>query len=159
MDEIIKKNRGSDIDMSEEEKNYEFKMSVPLITEEDIRNIDNNFDYIVNEFNKQIIKDKELAIAQYIIQKQQAEIEELKALHIKSTTERVMTSLKDSEKHKEDLEMLYAGCKAEIEEKDKIIDLMADHISNGEGVWELPYEITTNQEIKQYFLDKVKGEN
>lgn len=49
--------------------------SVPLITDEDIRNINNNFDSIINEFTKQIVVQKDLAIAQYIIKKQQAELE------------------------------------------------------------------------------------
>lgn len=60
--------------MSEKEENT-LKISVPLITDEEIRRIDNNFNSIVDEFTKQFIHDKELAIAQHIIQKQQKELE------------------------------------------------------------------------------------
>ena len=55
-----------------------FKVTVPLITEEDIRIINNDFDNITNKFVSQIITDKDLAIAQYIIKKQQEQINELK---------------------------------------------------------------------------------
>ena len=54
------------------------KITVPLITEEDIRVINNDFDGIVNRFSKMIIKEKDLAIAQYIIKRQQEQIEEQK---------------------------------------------------------------------------------
>ena len=53
------------------------KITVPLITEEDIRKINNDFDGIVDRFSKMIIKEKDLAIAQYIIKQQQKHMEEL----------------------------------------------------------------------------------
>ena len=51
---------------------------MPLITEEDIRKINNDFDGIINRFSKMIIKEKDLALAQYIIKTQQEQINELK---------------------------------------------------------------------------------
>lgn len=42
------------------------------------------------------------------------EVEQYKMLHLKSVTSRVCNDLKTSEKHKEDLEMLYAGCQEEL---------------------------------------------
>ena len=64
--------------MEFEEIENGLKATVPLITEEDIRFINNDFDGIVNRFSKMIIKEKDLAKAQYIIKKQQEQIEELK---------------------------------------------------------------------------------
>lgn len=57
------------------------------------------------------------------------EIEKYKMLLAESTANRVMTSLKDSKKSKEDLEMLNEGWKIELEQKDKIIDEMAEYIN------------------------------
>lgn len=64
--------------MEFEEIKNEIKATVPLITEDDIRVINNDFDGIVNRFSKMIIKEKDLAKAQYIIKKQQEQIKELK---------------------------------------------------------------------------------
>ena len=64
--------------MEFEEVENGIKAKIPLITEEDIRVINNDFDGIVNRFSKMIIKEKDLAMAQYIIKKQQEQIEELK---------------------------------------------------------------------------------
>ena len=63
--------------MEFEEIENGFKATVPLITEEDIRKINNDFDGIVDRFSKMIIKEKDLAIAQYIIKQQQKHMEEL----------------------------------------------------------------------------------
>ena len=62
--------------MSEEENIC--KISVPLISDEEIRQIDNYFNDIVHQFTKQLVHDKDLAIAQHIIQKQQKEIKKLR---------------------------------------------------------------------------------
>ena len=63
--------------MEFEEIENGFKATVPLITEEDIRKINNDFDGIVDRFSKMIIKEKDLAKAQYIIKQQQKHMEEL----------------------------------------------------------------------------------
>ena len=57
--------------MDEEVK---LSIKVPLITDEDLRIIDNNFDSIINRFLETVITNKDLAIAQYIIKKQQEEL-------------------------------------------------------------------------------------
>ena len=54
-----------------------FKAKLPLIPEEDIRIINNEFDSIVDKFSKMIIRDKDLAIAQYIVKKQNKVIDEM----------------------------------------------------------------------------------
>ena len=66
------------------------KISMPLLTEREMLEIDNNFNEIVNEVHKQYIKEKDLAIAQYIIDKQQKELEQKE-----STLNKVTDKLKE----------------------------------------------------------------
>lgn len=65
--------------MNIEEKDNVYKISMPLIADEEIRNIDNNFEDIVNEFTKSYVKEKDLVIAQHIMQKQQNKISQLES--------------------------------------------------------------------------------
>ena len=53
------------------ENDNAFKISVPLITSEEMESINNNYHNLVEEFTKQVLHDKELAMAQYIIKKQE----------------------------------------------------------------------------------------
>ncbi len=64
--------------MEIEKTEFGFKATVPLITEDEMKIINNDFDNIINKFLKMIIKDKDLATAQYIIKKQQEQINKLK---------------------------------------------------------------------------------
>lgn len=64
--------------MEVERTEFGFKATVPLITEDEIKIINNDFDNKINKFLKMIIKDKDLAIAQYIMEKQQEQMNELK---------------------------------------------------------------------------------
>ena len=64
--------------MEIEKTEFGFKATVPLITEDEMKIIDSDFDNTINKFLKMIIKDKDLATAQYIIKKQQEQINELK---------------------------------------------------------------------------------
>ncbi|MGM9881506.1 MAG: hypothetical protein ACI31S_01530 [Bacilli bacterium] len=61
------------------EKDNTFKISMPLITEEDKRKIDNNFETIVAEFTKSYVKEKDLALTQYVMKKQQDKIDQLES--------------------------------------------------------------------------------
>lgn len=61
------------------EKDNAFKISMPLITDEDIRKIDNNFENIVKEFTKSYVKEKDLVLAQHIMKKQQDKLDQLEA--------------------------------------------------------------------------------
>jgi hypothetical protein len=63
--------------MDIEKKDNAFKISVPLITNAEIESINNNFHSIVSEFTKQILHNKELAMAQHIIKKQETIINEM----------------------------------------------------------------------------------
>ena len=59
-----------------EKQDRKIKISMPLLTQKEMLEIDNNFDEIVKEFIKQYIREKDLAIAKYIIDKQQKELEQ-----------------------------------------------------------------------------------
>lgn len=68
------------LDISKEEiENNKLSVSIPLITDEDIRKIDNNFENIVKEFTKRYVKEKDLVLAQYIMKKQQDKIDQLES--------------------------------------------------------------------------------
>ena len=58
-----------------------------------------------------------------------AEIEKFKQVLARNIARNVTSSMKESAKSKEDLEMLNAGWQIELEKKDKIIDLMAEEIN------------------------------
>ena len=61
--------------MKEEEKDDGIKISMPLISNLELQQINNNMGSIVEQFTKAFIHDKELAIAQHIIETQKAEID------------------------------------------------------------------------------------
>ena len=61
------------------EENNAFKISMPLITDEDMRKIDNNFENIVKEFTKSYVKERDLVLAQYVMKKQQDKIDKLES--------------------------------------------------------------------------------
>ena len=63
---------------------------MPLLTEEEMLKIDNNFNEIVDKIKNQFIAEKDLAIAQYIINKQQKELEQKE-----STLDKVTDKLKE----------------------------------------------------------------
>lgn len=54
-----------------------FCVRIPLITEQELKRIDDNLDGITDEITKQVIRNKDLAIAQHIIQKQKERIARL----------------------------------------------------------------------------------
>ena len=64
--------------MEIEKTEFGFKATVPLLTEDEMKKINDDFDNMINKFLDMIIKDKDLATAQYIIKKQQEQINELK---------------------------------------------------------------------------------
>ena len=81
-----------------EKDNRAIKISMPLLTEEEMLKIDNNFNEIVDKIKNQFIKEKDLAIAQYIINKQQKELEQKETILNKVTEEckKQMTTYEDS---------------------------------------------------------------
>ena len=67
------------------EEDRAIEISMPLLTEKEMLNIDDNFNEIVNKIKNQYIKEKDLAIAQYIIDKQQKELEQKESILDKVT--------------------------------------------------------------------------
>ena len=94
-----------------------------------------------------------------IINKKDKEIEELKQALARNIAKNFTSSMKESAKSKEDLEMLNAGWQIELEKKDKIIDeMIGSFIDLGFG-----FEYCNNDDrcindcdkcIKQYFERK-----
>lgn len=66
------------------------------------------------------------------IAEKSAEIEELKQVLARNIAKNFTSSMKESAKSKEDLEMLNKGWQIELEKKEKITDLMAEEIEKGE---------------------------
>ena len=100
-----------------------------------------------------------------------AEIEELKQVLARNIAKNFTSSMKESAKSKEDLEMLNAGWQIELEKKDKIIDRMAEEIKiptiestiiiknfdiKAENKFTNTTRYMTKEEVKQYFERKVK---
>ena len=107
---------------------------------------------------------KKIELLEDILKEKDKEIEELKKSLARNIAKNFTSSMKESAKSKEDLEMLNAGWQIELEKKDKIIDLMAERIewlckSNGILLDKEHDENFTQQDIKQYFERKVKNEN
>lgn len=69
-----------------------------------------------------------------VIEKQQAEIERLKQIISKTSVQFINDTIETDKKNKEDLEMLYRGCQAEIEKlrKEKIEYQPSITITNSE---------------------------
>ena len=61
------------------------KISMPLLTEREMLEINNNFNEIVNENKNQFIKEKDSTITQYIIDNQQKELEQKETILDKVT--------------------------------------------------------------------------
>ncbi len=94
-----------------------------------------------------------------IINKKDKEIEELKQALVRNIAKNFTSSIKESAKSKEDLEMLNKGWQIELEKKNTQIDLMAERIEwlcKGNGIL-LDKEHDgnfTQEDIKQYFERK-----
>lgn len=114
-----------------EEENHEFKISIPLITNQELENIDNMQSEFVEKISKAVIRDKELLIAQQIIKKQQEEIEKLK-----DNNKKLLRKLRNRVKEVKKLEKYslykteFSNLNKQIEKKDKIIDNTINEIEN-----------------------------
>ena len=107
-----------------------------------------------------------------IINKKDKEIEELKQALARNIAKNFTSSMKESAKSKEDLEMLNKGWQIELEKKNKQIDLMAkamDKIQDPQVCKYCDNNINSNhgycvdagkckEGIKQYFERKVRDE-
>ena len=102
--------------MDIERKDNVFKVSIPAITDDEIRAIDNNFDEIAHKFSEMIIHDKDLIIAQRVIQ----------------------------------------NLRAELEKKDKIINLMAERLEHDTEWFYSEFDDYKKQDFIEYFTNKVE---
>ena len=102
-----------------------------------------------------------------MLKEKDKEIEELKQALARNIAKNFTSSMKESEKSKEDLEMLNRGWRIELERKDKQIDLMADYIATLDIEEDFCVNVENNNCdkmsfgecedcIKQYFERKVK---
>lgn len=68
--------------MTDEEKDNVFKISVPIITNEELERLDytikNDLDNIVHQISKTVSRDRDIIILKKVIEKQSKEIEEYK---------------------------------------------------------------------------------
>ena len=81
-----------------------------------------------------------------MLKEKDKEIEELKQALARNIAKNFTSSMKESEKSKEDLEMLNRGWQIELERKDKIIDLIARAFKQD--------DVRSVEEIKKYFERK-----
>ncbi len=68
-----------------EELEYGVRLTMPLLTQEEINKINIDIDEITRQFTKMVIKDKDLAIAQHIIGKQEEMLEQKQSILDKVT--------------------------------------------------------------------------
>lgn len=156
------------IDFKWNDEDNAIKASIPLISEEELRIIDNNFDNIVNQFIKQLIQNKDIAIAQHITRRQQAELEkkDIEITKLKKHNKDLLRKLRNRVKEVKKLTKYslykkeFAKLNREIEKKDKIIDEMASYIDiDGLDIDCSSLCVHENCEeecIKQYFKNKVE---
>lgn len=81
-----------------------------------------------------------------MLKEKDKEIEELKQALARNIAKNFTSSMKESAKSKEDLEMLNKGWQIELEKKDKQIDLMARAFKQD--------DVRSVEEIKKYFERK-----
>lgn len=67
-----------------------YKITNMLVTDEDIENIDKNWQNIIDVYTKTLVREKDLVIAQYLMKKQQEEIKRLNNI-IDNMQEELMT--------------------------------------------------------------------
>lgn len=163
--------------MTKEEDNT-FKMSIPMFTNAELTEIDNNLDTFVSQLTKQIVHEKETVIVQHIMQKQQEEIEKHKKRNreLESTIKNALNFIvnMDSEiygiSNMEELrdilrcnivgyDLEVENLKAENQKKDKIINEMAKYIEKLTVDLKIPIGenmIWNIEDIKQCFEKKVE---
>lgn len=80
----------------EEIENIKLGTSIPLLTQEEINGIDINMNEIINKFTKMVVREKDLVITQYIMQRQQEKIKKLEQKE--SILDKVTDKLKEVDK-------------------------------------------------------------
>ena len=103
-------------------------------------------DYYDEEYGLYKNRVKQFETVLNMLKEKDKEIEELKQALARNIAKNFTSSMKESEKSKEDLEMLNRGWQIELERKDKIIDLIARAFKQD--------DVRTVEEIKKYFERK-----
>ena len=128
------------------------KISIPILSDYEIRQIDNNMDTLIEQFTRQIVHDKDLTIAQHIIQKQQEKIKKLQHKN-ENLLRKLRNRIKEVKKlskyslYKEEFSRLNAI----IKKKDKQIDLMAEYIKNPYQLHICKGRMSKIKAIREYF--------
>ena len=86
-----------------------YKITNMLVTDEDIKHIDKNWQSIIDEYTKTLVREKDLVITQYLMKKQKEEIERLKNIN---------------EEHR----ILNGELRKELQEKENIIKEAREYI-------------------------------
>ena len=102
--------------MTDEEKDNVFKISVPIITNEELERLDytieSDLDNIVHQISETVSRDKDIIILKKVIEKQSKEIEELKNGQIdfwindKEIEERIRNKFVSKDKIKAKIEVM-----------------------------------------------------
>ena len=125
---------------------YQNRKITDILHKKEVEQLKKYIKYL--EQNSAEIKQKNTELAE-----KSAEIEKFKQVLARNIARNVTSSMKESAKSKEDLEMLNAGWQIEIKKKDKIIDLMARAFKQD--------DVRSVEKIKQYFeeLAERRSEN
>ena len=78
-----------------EELEYGVRLTMPLLTQEEINGIYININEITEQFTKMVIKDKDLAIAQHIMDKQQKMLEQKQSI-LDKVTDKLKEDIKET---------------------------------------------------------------
>ena len=84
-------------------------------------------DETVKEYDGNILK-ADIYTVLNMLKEKDSEIERLKQALARNIAKNFTSSMKESAKSKEDLEMLNAGWQIELKKKDKMVDLLIDYV-------------------------------
>lgn len=166
--------------MNEEEVDNEIKISIPIISNQEIENIINTED-LYDKIAEQIYHDREMIILQEFIKKLQKETTKYKNMYESEhkihllrneqldRKQNAITKCNELQTENEQLRTEMNSLQKELKQKDKIIDLMAETINNhdidedickqmGQKANCNEFEDTEKCKecIKQYFINKAK---
>ena len=114
-----------------------------------------NNDYSIDSSDKEAIET-----VLNMLKEKDKEIEELKQALARNIAKNFTSSMKESAKSKEDLEMLNKGWQIELEKKDKQINLIINAVyKRFKAELLLEYGFENEEQFKQYFERKSKNGN
>ena len=111
--------------------------------------------YYESEYRLYKNRVKQFETVLNMLKEKDKEIEELKQALARNIAKNFTSSMKESEKSKEDLEMLNKGWQIELERKDKQIDLIINAVyKRFKAELLLEYGFENEEQFKQYFERK-----